>query len=79
MGPDRSRAVLRRLMASASRMAPALLIALAAVYGAVPDGAGAATGGAAPAPSVSAGSRYLALGDSVSFGYEEGGVVPAPK
>jgi len=29
-------------------------------------------------PSVTPGSTYLALGDSVSFGYEASGVVPAP-
>lgn len=72
MEPGRSSAVLRRLMGSA------VLMALAVVWAAVPAGASAATGGAALMPSVTAGSRYLALGDSVSFGYEEGGVTPAP-
>jgi lysophospholipase L1-like esterase len=33
---------------------------------------------AVSAPPVTAGSDYLALGDSVTFGYEEPGVVPAP-
>src|SRR5579884_941097 len=33
---------------------------------------------AARTPAVTAGSRYLALGDSVTFGYEESAVVPAP-
>jgi lysophospholipase L1-like esterase len=38
-----------------------------------------AAGGAPLAPSsVTAGSRYLALGDSVTFGYEESAVVPHP-
>ena len=32
----------------------------------------------ASAPPVKAGSSYLALGDSVTFGYEESNVVPAP-
>lgn len=40
--------------------------------------AGASTGGAPIAPSVTPGSRYLALGDSVTFGYQEPQVVPAP-
>lgn len=40
--------------------------------------AGAVTRGRASAPAVTAGSRYLALGDSVTFGYEEPGVVPTP-
>jgi lysophospholipase L1-like esterase len=31
-----------------------------------------------PPPAVTPGSRYLALGDSVTFGYEEAQVVPAP-
>jgi lysophospholipase L1-like esterase len=45
---------------------------------AVPATAGAAArSNAAPAPVVP-GSRYLALGDSVTFGYEEAQVVPAP-
>jgi lysophospholipase L1-like esterase len=51
---------------------------MCAAAAAVPAGAGASTGGAAPVASVTAGSGYLALGDSVSFGYEEGGVVPKP-
>jgi lysophospholipase L1-like esterase len=32
----------------------------------------------ASAPAVKAGSAYLSLGDSVTFGYEEANVVPAP-
>lgn len=44
------------------------------VAGLVLAGAAAA---ATPAP-LTPGSRYLALGDSVTFGYEEPGVVPAP-
>jgi lysophospholipase L1-like esterase len=40
----------------------------------------AATSAAAakPEPKVTPGSTYLALGDSVSFGYQEGDVVPKP-
>lgn len=41
-------------------------------------GAGAASAQAAGTPAVTAGSRYLALGDSVTFGYQESAVVPAP-
>src|SRR4051812_41364557 len=33
---------------------------------------------AKPEPRVTPGSTYLGLGDSVSFGYQEPGVVPAP-
>lgn len=41
---------------------------------------GTATAGAAakPEPKVTPGSTYVALGDSVSFGYQEGDVVPKP-
>lgn len=38
----------------------------------------AATATAKPAPKVTPGSRYLALGDSVTFGYQEPTVVPTP-
>jgi lysophospholipase L1-like esterase len=40
-------------------------------------GLGSALAAGGPAP-VTPGSRYLALGDSVVFGYEEPQVVPAP-
>jgi lysophospholipase L1-like esterase len=51
----------------------ALLAVLATVCAAgLPASAGAAS------LAVTAGSRYLALGDSVTFGYQESGVVPAP-
>lgn len=43
----------------------------------IPDGAAAAHASAAPAPVV-AGGDYLALGDSVSFGYREPTTDPAP-
>jgi lysophospholipase L1-like esterase len=51
--------------------AAAALIAVA-----LPSAASAAT--AVPRPPVTPGSRYLALGDSVTFGYEESNVVPTP-
>lgn len=38
-----------------------------------------AASAAARAPDVTPGSRYLALGDSITFGYQESFVVPAPK
>ena len=40
--------------------------------------AAAADAAATPAAPVTSGSQYLALGDSVTFGYEEAQVVPAP-
>ena len=40
--------------------------------------AGSAVASAVARAPVTAGSHYLALGDSYSFGYEESGVVPAP-
>jgi lysophospholipase L1-like esterase len=45
---------------------------------AAPLPAGASGGAPITPSSVSTGSRYLALGDSVTFGYEEGAVVPHP-
>ena len=69
MGPGLRSAFLKRL---------GLVGLLAALSMAVAAGAGAATGGAGAVPAVTAGSRYLALGDSVTFGYEESGVVPSP-
>jgi len=48
-----------------------------AVCAAGPVASSSAATQKAAAP-VTAGSRYLALGDSVTLGYEEGGVVPAP-
>jgi lysophospholipase L1-like esterase len=38
----------------------------------------AAIARSAPPPPVAAGSTYLALGDSVTFGYQEASVVPSP-
>jgi lysophospholipase L1-like esterase len=45
---------------------------------AAPLSAGASGGAPISPPSVTTGSRYLALGDSVTFGYEESAVVPHP-
>jgi lysophospholipase L1-like esterase len=59
-------------MRSVSRAALAAAMALL-VLGAYAGAAAAAS----PAP-VTPGSRYLALGDSVTFGYQESQVVPAP-
>jgi lysophospholipase L1-like esterase len=51
-------------------------------FGAVAGGAllvvALTAGSAMAAPPVTPGSRYLALGDSATFGYEEPNVVPAP-
>jgi len=41
-------------------------------------GSAAGRGTSAPMPPITAGSRYLALGDSVTFGYQEPQVIPAP-
>jgi lysophospholipase L1-like esterase len=56
-----------------------VLAACCAAVALAPEAAAAATrhGTAAPLP-VTPGSGYLALGDSVTFGYVESGVVPAP-
>jgi lysophospholipase L1-like esterase len=63
----------RRLLTAASLGACA-----AGTLAAVPASARAATQKATSAAPVTRGSRYLALGDSVPFGYEEAQVVPAP-
>jgi lysophospholipase L1-like esterase len=61
-----------------------MLTALALTVCAVGSLAALATPASAAAPKVTGttpvvpGSRYLALGDSVTFGYEESAVVPAP-
>jgi lysophospholipase L1-like esterase len=68
----------RRAMPVTRRRAlrSALLAAgVGALLSAVAPAAGAA---ATPAAPVTSGSEYLALGDSVTFGYEEPQVVPAP-
>jgi lysophospholipase L1-like esterase len=56
-------------MPSPRILSPVLLVAALLVA--------AAPAAAAPKP-VTRGSTYLALGDSVAFGYQESGVVPAP-
>jgi lysophospholipase L1-like esterase len=60
---------------AARRLALPLVVGVLAAW---PVGAGAAAHRSFAAPRVTAGSRYLALGDSVTFGYMEGTVVPAP-
>ena len=56
----------------------ALAVCAAVAFAAVPISASAAARNAVRAAPVTPGSRYLALGDSVTFGYEEPTVVPAP-
>lgn len=80
----RSRASLKRLLPLSALLAAAGAVAVVAAGTIDAVGAGAhagpaSTGGASAVPSVTPGSRYLALGDSVTFGYEEAGVVPHPK
>jgi lysophospholipase L1-like esterase len=55
-----------------------LAVCAAGLLMALPATAGAAIRGAAGPPPLVPGSGYLALGDSVTFGYEEAQVVPAP-
>ena len=55
----------------------ALVLTALAVLAAGAGAANAKTKAAKPLP-VAPGTRYLALGDSVTFGYMEGTVVPAP-
>ncbi len=56
----------------------AVILAACATTAIAAPGAVARDQSAAGAPKVTAGSTYLALGDSVTFGYMEPGVVPAP-
>ena len=56
----------------------ALLACLAGPLAVAAPSASASTRPGASALPVTPGSRYLALGDSVTFGYEEAQVVPAP-
>jgi lysophospholipase L1-like esterase len=62
-----------------SRLIGCALASLAAfvLITSLPSLAGARSGRAQPLPLTS-GARYLALGDSVTFGYEEAGVTPPP-
>ena len=55
----------------------ALVLTALAVLAVGAGAASAKTKAAKPLP-VAPGTRYLALGDSVTFGYMEGTVVPAP-
>ncbi|MBV9817420.1 MAG: SGNH/GDSL hydrolase family protein [Solirubrobacterales bacterium] len=68
-----------RIETSARRLATAATV-LVCVVAATALGAACASARRAPVTSapVTAGSGYLALGDSVSFGYQEPQVVPAP-
>jgi lysophospholipase L1-like esterase len=62
-----------------ARRLPLVLVAGLGLWGlGGPTLATAAGGAPVGPPAVVAGSRYLALGDSVTFGYEESAVVPAP-
>lgn len=61
-------------LASTRRLARTALLAILAAVCA----AGLATPARAASGAVEPGSRYLALGDSVTFGYQEPGVVPPP-
>ncbi len=58
------------------KLSVTVAVAIAALLGVAAAPAAAASSPRAPA--VSAGSRYLAIGDSVTFGYQESFVVPAP-
>jgi lysophospholipase L1-like esterase len=59
-------------------LAIALAVCSAGSLAVLSSSATAATRTAARAAPLTPGSRYLSLGDSVTFGYEEPGVVPAP-
>lgn len=61
-----------------SRLIACALAAVAsALIAALPGLAGARSVRAQP-PGLTSGTGYLALGDSVTFGYEEAGVTPPP-
>jgi lysophospholipase L1-like esterase len=61
-----------------SRLSGCALASLSALVliASIPGLAGARSG--AQQPPLTSGARYLALGDSVTFGYEEAGVTPKP-
>jgi lysophospholipase L1-like esterase len=85
MERGRRSSVLRRLLPFGALLAGtgAVAVIVAGAIDVVGAEAGpahpASSGGASLTSSVTPGSRYLALGDSVTFGYEEAGVVPHPK
>jgi lysophospholipase L1-like esterase len=58
----------------------ALLVCVASLAGVLAPAGARSTRKHKPVrpPGLTVGSRYLALGDSVTFGYQESGVVPAP-
>jgi lysophospholipase L1-like esterase len=60
-------------------LAAVLIVCAAGPLAAATASAPAALQSATQAPPVTLGSRYLALGDSVTFGYQEPQVVPAPE
>jgi lysophospholipase L1-like esterase len=74
---DAARAVRRTLIAAAVTICTAALFALASGP-ALAKKPAPKTPSITPQTPVSPGSTYLALGDSVTFGYEESSVVPAP-
>src|SRR6202035_1442943 len=65
-------------MFKTSPLQRALRVCVIAVVVAAVVGPAATSAQASGAPPVKAGSAYLALGDSVTFGYMESTVVPAP-
>jgi lysophospholipase L1-like esterase len=86
-GHDEERAsggvwAIARNAARARRTFSTMVVMVGAISLLMAAGAGAAVAKVAPGSTPSApvirGSRYLALGDSVAFGYEEPSVVPAP-
>jgi lysophospholipase L1-like esterase len=69
---------LRRATLAATVAAVAVAAGAASMIGIGSSAAAGADGAARAAHPVVAGSRYLALGDSVSFGYRESNSIPAP-
>ena len=70
---------LRRAMLAATTAAIAVAAAATSLIGiGSTAAAGANDAGGVTRPPVVAGSRYLALGDSISFGYRESNSIPAP-
>ena len=74
----RSPVARRPLCRTVRRSLPPVFVAACATAAIAAPGAVAKGKWSAGATRVTAGSTYLALGDSVTFGYMEPGVVPAP-
>jgi lysophospholipase L1-like esterase len=74
---DRAPVARAAMAAFCRRRARTALVLTICTVGSLAAASGSALA-AGPASPVTAGSRYLALGDSVTFGYEESTVVPAP-